>query len=138
MTKLFFADRATLMSPRTAKYIEAMIREGDNFDYNKWLKKVRQEEAQAKRVRTAIPGRDVVATPVVYPINTSGSRDARASFGSALNSKPALNRRALRRRYQEAKSKTPNARLRRWLERVHCAWGEFQANRKRDAIYNFL
>jgi len=25
------------MSPRTAKYVDAVIREGDNFDYIKWL-----------------------------------------------------------------------------------------------------
>ena len=29
-----------LLSSRTAKYVEAMIREGDNFDYVSWLKKV--------------------------------------------------------------------------------------------------
>jgi hypothetical protein len=54
MTKTFFADRAALMSPRTTKYVQAMIREGDNFDYHKWLKRVREEEAQAKQVPTAI------------------------------------------------------------------------------------
>jgi hypothetical protein len=42
------------MSPRTAKYIEAMVREGDNFDYDKWLKRVREEEAQAKQVPTGL------------------------------------------------------------------------------------
>ena len=27
-----------MLSPRTAKYVAALIREGDNFDYHKWLK----------------------------------------------------------------------------------------------------
>jgi hypothetical protein len=90
MTKAFFADRATLMSPRTAKYIEAMIREGDNFDYHKWLQKVRDEEAQAKQGATAITPRDVVAAQVDDPINTSDSRDARPTLGPAQISKPAL------------------------------------------------
>ena len=40
---------SSLMSARTAKYVEAMIREGDSFDYNKWLQKVCVEEAQAKQ-----------------------------------------------------------------------------------------
>jgi hypothetical protein len=40
------------MSPRTAKYIEALVREGDSFDYDKWLKRVREEEAQAKQAPT--------------------------------------------------------------------------------------
>ena len=39
-----------MMSPRTANYVEAMIREGDNFDYRRWLRRVREEEAEAKQV----------------------------------------------------------------------------------------
>ena len=34
-----------LPSPRTLKYIEALNRDGDNFDFDAWLKRVRQEEA---------------------------------------------------------------------------------------------
>ena len=41
----------SLLSPRTAKYVAALIRQGDNFDYFKWLQTVREEEAQAKQVR---------------------------------------------------------------------------------------
>ena len=33
-----------LLSPRTASYIDALIREGDKFDYSKWLQRVREEE----------------------------------------------------------------------------------------------
>ena len=33
------------LSPRTASYIDALIREGDKFDYSKWLQRVREEEA---------------------------------------------------------------------------------------------
>jgi hypothetical protein len=63
MTKIFFADRATtLMSPRTAKYVEAMVR--DDFDYNQWLKEVREEEAQAKQAPAAVNPRDVVDKPI--------------------------------------------------------------------------
>jgi hypothetical protein len=129
---------ATLMSPRTAKYVEAMIREADSFDYNKWLKRVREEEAQAKQAPTAITRRDVVAVQVDDPINTSGTRYARPRFGSVLNSKSALNLRALRRPHQEAQSKAPKARLRRWLEKVRRAWGDFQRSRARDAVYGYL
>ena len=32
-----------LLSPRTANYVAALIREGDNFDYSKWLQRVRGE-----------------------------------------------------------------------------------------------
>jgi hypothetical protein len=49
----------SLMSPRTAKYVEAMIRLGDSFDYDRWLKSVREEEAQAKQLSAGIRSGDV-------------------------------------------------------------------------------
>jgi hypothetical protein len=52
MTKTFFADSGALMSPRSAKYVEALIREGNNFGYQKWLQQVREEEAEANRANT--------------------------------------------------------------------------------------
>jgi hypothetical protein len=126
------------MSARTAKYIEALTREGDNFDYDQWLKMIREEEAQAKQILTAITPRDVVAARANHPINTSDSRDARPSLSPVLISKPARNPRALRRPHRQAKSKTAKARLRRWLERISNAWNDFQASRARDAVYGYL
>ena len=114
------------------------MREGDNFDFAEWLKTVRDEEAQAKHARTAIPVRDVVAARVDNPINTPGGRDLRSNLCSALIGKPALDPRALRRRSQDARSQTPKARLRQLLEKVHRAWGDFQASRRRDAVYGYL
>jgi hypothetical protein len=135
---LFHVSELPLLSPRTTKYVEALIREGNNFDYDSWLKRVRQEEAQAKEPRIAITSRDVVAARVNNPIKTSASRDARPRLGPALISKLALNSRALRRPHLQAKSQTPKARLRRWLEKVRRAWGAFQASRARDAVYDYL
>jgi hypothetical protein len=40
-----------LPSSRTIKYIEALAREGDQFNYEAWLTGVRQEEAEDKAVR---------------------------------------------------------------------------------------
>jgi len=77
MTKTFVADRATLMSPRTAKYFEAMIREGDNFDYDDWLKRVREEEAQAKQVEAASPSDELAAAEINKPMSTPGDQHAR-------------------------------------------------------------
>ena len=37
-----------MLSPRTAKYVAALIREGDNFDYFKWLQTVREEESSGE------------------------------------------------------------------------------------------
>jgi hypothetical protein len=126
------------MSPRTAKYIEALTREGDNFDYDQWLKMIREEEAEGKQILTAITPRDVVAARADHPINTSNSRDARPSLSPVLIGKPARNLRALRRPHRQAKGKTTKARLRRWLERISNAWKDFQASRARDAVYEYL
>jgi hypothetical protein len=126
------------MSPRTVKYIEALTQGGDNFDYEQWLEGVREEEAQATRDLTAITCREVVVARVDDPINTSDSRDTKPSWGPAPTSKPALCPRALRRPLRQAKSKTPKARLTRWLERISSASDDFQASRTRDAVYGYL
>jgi hypothetical protein len=128
----------SLMSARTAKYVAAMVREGDNFDYNKWLKKVREEEAQANQEEAPITHRAVAATQVNNPISASDFRDRRPFTRRALINEPGLNSRALRRLHGQHTSQTPKARLRRWLEKVGRAWHEFQASRRRDSVYEYL
>jgi hypothetical protein len=59
-------------------------------------------------------------------------------LGPAPISKPALSPRVLWWRHRQAKSQTPKVRLRRWLEKVRRAWGEFQGSRARDAVYGYL
>jgi hypothetical protein len=39
-----------LVSPRTASYVAALIQEGNDFDYSKWLQEVRRKERDAKQV----------------------------------------------------------------------------------------
>jgi hypothetical protein len=73
MTKTFFADGGALMSPRTVKYVEALIREGDNFGYQKWLQQAREEEAQAKRA-FSISG-EHAAVQMATPSTTSNFRN---------------------------------------------------------------
>ena len=138
MTKTSSADSAALMSPRTLKYIDALTQDGDYFDYDQWLRRVREEEAQATQVLTAITCREVVAAQVDDPINTLDSQDTRPSLGSVPIRKPALSPRALRRPHHQAESKTPKARLMGWLERISSAWDDFQTSRTRDAVYGYL
>jgi hypothetical protein len=121
------------MSPRTAKYIEAMIREGDNFDYFRWLKRVRDEEAQAKPAEAASPSGELVAAEIGKPMGTSEGQRLRPNPALPLIPKTIP---VAIRPYRQAK--TPKARLRRWLEKVRGAWGEFQASRARDAVYGYL
>jgi hypothetical protein len=121
----------SLMSPRTAKYVEAMIRGGDNFDYDTWLKRVRHEEAQAKPVEAASSSGELVAAGG-KSIGTSDYQYIRP------NQTLPLVPRVPCRPHRQAKSQTPKARLRRWLEKVRHSWGEFQASRRRDAVYDYL
>src|SRR5438045_3047224 len=39
-----------MLTGRTAKYVEAIIREGDDFDYYRWLRRVREEDGRLKSV----------------------------------------------------------------------------------------
>jgi hypothetical protein len=128
----------SLMSARTAKYVDAMIREGDNFDYDKWLKEVREEEAQAKQLSAASgSGQAGAAGQIGNPVSKSAGRDALPRSARALLS-PIPVPRVLSRPTGKMSDKAPKARLRRWLEKVQLAWQEFQANRGRDAVYDYL
>jgi hypothetical protein len=133
MTKTFFADAAALMSPRTIRYVEAMLREGDDFDYGNWLNKVRQEEAQAKQLWTGYSsGQAGAAGQIGNPVSNALQRSVRASLG------PMPVPRVLSRSTRKMSDKQPKARVRRWLENVYVAWDEFQASRARDAVYGYL
>jgi hypothetical protein len=122
------------MSPRTAKYVEAMIQQGDDFNYDEWLKRAREEEAQAKQLSAAAGSGQAVATGHIgNPVSKSANRDALPRSARALPS-PGV----LRRSTRKMSDKQPKARLGRWLEKVQLAWDEFQANRGRDAVYDYL
>jgi hypothetical protein len=122
------------MSPRTAKYVEAMIRQGDSFDYDSWLEKVREEEAQAKQLSAAFgSGQAGAAGQIGNPVSKSANRDALPHSARALLS-PGV----LRRSTRKMSDKQPKARVRQWLEKIQVAWHEFQANRARDAVYDYL
>jgi hypothetical protein len=123
------------MSPRTGKYVEAMVRE--DFDYDKWLKKVREEEAQAKQIEaTGISGELAVARMDKLK---STRDDQYTPSHPALGLTPQTIRvRGALLQLRQAESQTPKTRLRRWLEKVRRAWGEFQGSRRRDGVYRYL
>jgi hypothetical protein len=50
-----------LLSPRTANYVAALIRQGDKFDYCKWLRRVREEEAKPTQVFAGAASGETVA-----------------------------------------------------------------------------
>jgi hypothetical protein len=125
-----------LTSARTAKYIHALVREGDSFDYDKWLERVREQEADAKQAEAGTSG-ELTAAQIAGPIKTSGNQHVRPNPALSLIPK-TLQVPIARRPHRQAKSATTKARLRGWLEKVRCAWGEFHPSRRRDAVYGYL
>jgi hypothetical protein len=130
MTKTSFADRGALMSPRTAKYVEAIIREGDAFDCKKWLQKVREEEAEARQILAASAWGEPARIQIKTPTRTSTVLDT-SSPSAVIKAAPAP--RAIWRSDHDRSSRPA-----RWLEKVCNAWGEFQASRARDAVFGYL
>ena len=128
-----------LLSPRTANYVAALIRQGDKFDYFKWLQKVREEEVQAKQIPATFTSGKIIAPEIDPPISTADC------WSASLNSRPAPMTRAApplsRPKYRsndEIRNKTPKAQLGRRLEKIRDAWDDFQASRARDAVYGYL
>ncbi len=66
-----------LLPARTVKYIDALNREGDRFDYGKWLQRVREEEAtQAERVPFVITSGEPTKPEIAKLIDTTDRRAA--------------------------------------------------------------
>ena len=128
-----------MLSPRTAKYVEALIREGDDFDYRTWLRRVREEETKAKQVPATFSSGEIIAPEIGDLTNTPDRLDAWANSGSALQAiKSAPIPRPVYRSDHKARENGSKDRLRRRLIRVSDAFDEFQECRKRDAVYGYL
>ncbi len=128
-----------LLPARTLKYIEALNREGDKFNYGKWLQRVREEEAtQPEHVTSLVTSGEPTPPEEDNLIRTPDRRAALMFPGPGVVTRSATVRRPLRRINHEAIADNPQARLRRRLEKVRDAWEEFQANRARDSVYPYL
>ena len=111
-----------------------MIREGDNFDYCRWLRRVREEEAQEN---PATSGEFVAPEADVLP-KVPACMDAWANAEPARPTKSTPIPRAVYRSDQKAKGESPKGRLKQRLVMVCNAWDDFQECRKRDAVYRYL
>jgi hypothetical protein len=79
---------AFLLSPRTMKYIAALFREGDKFDYCKWLKRVREEETQAKQRPVASAPFEPAAPGIGTETGTSDAFQAKDGAGDESHAIP--------------------------------------------------
>jgi RNase P protein component len=127
-----------LASDRTAKYFEALNREGAKFDYHKWLQNVREHEAQTKRFWVG-PTSGEPAHVETGNLNTaSAPRAALMNWEPPVRAGEVVARKAAQRADNEPRGENPESRLRRRLLRISDAWDDFQASRARDAVYHFL
>jgi hypothetical protein len=128
MTELFLPLRDSfLLSPRTASYMDALIREGDKFDYSKWLERVREGEAQAKQGLRTFISKDLIAPEIGNQTGTSDGIWPKAKLMTRVIP------RALRQTHYAPKDKAPQIGIRQRLEIACDAWDVFQASRTRDA-----
>jgi hypothetical protein len=125
-----------LLSPRTVSYVEAIIREGDDFDYRRWLQRVREEEAQTKRSPTSFTSGEPFAPEIGDLTDTPDRRDTWPNAGSALHTKTALIPKTAYRSDHEPGSNAKKIRLRQRLVAVCDAWDDFQECRKRASERN--
>ena len=133
MTQISSMFRLAGLTPRTADYVAALIREGDNFDFGKWLQRVREEEHQATPVRATYTLGDARNAELGRPFDPPNSRGARQYSGPALMTRGTPLPRVIRRPSREPARKTAKAQVHRRLAEIQNAWDAFQANRARDA-----
>src|SRR6476659_2996795 len=107
----------SLLSPRTANYVAALIRQGDSFDYFRWLQRVREEESQAKQIPATFTSGKIIAPEIDPPIGTTDCRSASLNTGPAPMTRAAPLPKA--KSHHEPRNKASKARLRRRLKKIH-------------------
>jgi hypothetical protein len=127
-----------MFSPRTANFVETMIREGANFDYRTWLERVRGEEAKASETPAAFSSGESVALEIGVSTNTPEYLDARVNSEPVPSAKSPPIPKAVYASDQEVRGKGSKDRLRQRLMTVCNAWDDFQECRNRDAVYGYL
>jgi hypothetical protein len=115
-----------------------MIREGDDFNYRDWLRRVREEEAQTKRSPTSFTLGEPFAPEIGDLTNSADGREASIKAKPALRTNSSPIPRVRRQLDREAISRPPQTGLRQRLVMVCNAWDDFQECRKRDAVYGYL
>ena len=123
MTRISSTFRAALLlSPRTADYVSALIREGDKFDYYRWLQQVRGEEAQAKQSQQTSTSRKTVAKEIAPQIATPESRKSCPT--SMRLARHVARSKGMSRLNQDRAGTISAARIRRRLEKIRDAWDD--------------
>jgi len=112
-----------------------MIREGDDFDYYRWLRGVQQEDARLKSVAVSTPVQPIVPRPE--------TAQNPGEFKDPETADTAKHKSVVRRTIQQVGHCTksidkPKKSIRQRLGDVCNAWDDFQETRDRDAVYGYL
>src|SRR6266487_6009323 len=127
-----------MLSDRNTKYTEALIREGKNFDYNRWLDQVRDEEAQAKRLAAASNSREPTMPQPSDPAKAAAipNPSPRSRAAAEIQKLPTFRNPISRAASRDPKRSKKSIAWR--LGRVCDEWDRFQESRNRDAVYGYL
>jgi hypothetical protein len=138
MTAPLSTVRGPLFSPRTGKYVAALMRQGDDFDYSKWLRQVREEEASPKSSSITCKPSELVATEAGGTMSALSCPSALSNSiqVSTIRAKP-IPRGAWRSTGRSGENTAMSGPTRR-LDKVRDSWHDFQANRARDGVYVYL
>jgi hypothetical protein len=137
MTEISYPIReSSPLSLRTAKYVAALIREGDKFDYYRWLQQVREEEARANPGLAGCPPSQLVATEVADQFGKA-DRPGRWQNTTVMSGEARISKARWQLR-RASKTGKPEIRSQQPLEKIHAAWEDFQGSRVRDAVYGYL
>jgi hypothetical protein len=126
-----------LPSEMTLRYLEAVDREGDNFDLQRWLKRVREEKARAKAPTAAsalaLQGLNDDTEFVVLSRPTPSGPLKPSSATKVLLSAKGPHRTAHAVHGADQRDHLKNA-----LTKICEAWDDFQTSRDRNAVYRYL
>jgi hypothetical protein len=127
-----------MLSPRTAKYVEALIREGDSFSPHEWVSKTLRQEAELKRRQALFASGEISRLELADENSVSTASNTQITSRPALPLRRSINGSGECRTAQKAKNENPDTRLRRRLSKVCDAFDDFQEGRARDAVYGYL
>jgi hypothetical protein len=113
------------------------MREGDDFDYFKWLRRVREEDARLKSVAVPTPVQPIV-TVLDHPAKIAQNPSEFRETADKEKHKSVV-RRVIRGASHGTNSVGKRKKsIRQKLGDVCDAWDDFQGSRNRDAVYGYL
>jgi hypothetical protein len=125
-----------LHSKRTLQYLAALEREGDNFDYFAWLKRVREEDAREKAQGLSSAAPEQCGSSGVSSTNIENTKEQSSiplTLGHQRNRSGVVSERSAKPTGDDASRSVRNR-----LMKVYDAWDESSEDRSRDSIYPYL